>query len=165
LFQLLFCYLLLSSFLFTLLLNLFLVFLPPSPQVLFLFLFLFHICFFSFVAILSISFAQPYMLNLPSDLPRLPLLMHLDKHNIHLNLHSKKKVSGTHWEVWERIITFALHVDIKYTNKQSLGRKGVGTAFPRVPADKAMNNACTNHVRLYSFTMPKIILSHSECPT
>src|SRR6218665_879365 len=33
---------------------------------------------------------------------------------------------------------------IKYTNKQSLGRKGVGTAFPRVPTEKALINAITD---------------------
>src|SRR6218665_3969012 len=27
-------------------------------------------------------------------------------------------------------MTFVLHIDIKYTNKQSMGRKGVGLAFP-----------------------------------
>ena len=40
-----------------------------------------------------------------------------------------KKVQNA-FEVWERIITFVQHFDIKYTNKESLGRKDVGAAFP-----------------------------------
>jgi len=45
-------------------------------------------------------------------------------------LFSRKKGLGTHMRFWDRIITFVLHIDIKYTNKQSLGRKDEETAFP-----------------------------------
>ena len=35
------------------------------------------------------------------------------------------------FEIQERIVTFVRRFDIKvYANKQSLGRKGLGTAFP-----------------------------------
>jgi len=31
---------------------------------------------------------------------------------------------------------YGMHIHIKYTNKQNLGRKGVGMAFPRVPTKR-----------------------------
>jgi len=45
------------------------------------------------------------------------------------------------FEGLERIVTFVLHIVTKYVlnrlyNKQSLGRKGVGTAFPPVSSEK-----------------------------
>ena len=41
-------------------------------------------------------------------------------------------------KVQERIITFVWRFSIKYTNKQSLGRKGVGMTFPHIQSEKAL---------------------------
>src|SRR6218665_528933 len=41
-------------------------------------------------------------------------------------------------KVQECIIIFVLNIDIKYTNKQTLGRKGVGRTLPSVSTEKAL---------------------------
>jgi len=41
-----------------------------------------------------------------------------------------KKRFRNAFQVRERVITFVQHFDIKYTNNQSRGSKGVGTVFP-----------------------------------
>jgi len=47
--------------------------------------------------------------------------------------------SGMHYHI---CIACPCKVHIKYTNKKSLGRKGVGTAFPNIPTEK--NTASSN---------------------
>jgi len=42
----------------------------------------------------------------------------------------EKKGSGTHLRFGNALSQFVLLIRIKYTNKLSLGRKGVETAFP-----------------------------------
>jgi len=44
--------------------------------------------------------------------------------------------SGTHYHIR---IAGPCKIPIKYTNKQSLERKSVGTGFPLVPIEKALN--------------------------
>src|SRR6218665_2341324 len=50
--------------------------------------------------------------------------------------------SGTHYH---NLCCISIQNTLKYTNKQSLGRKGVGTAFPRVPTEKALQIRETNN--------------------
>src|SRR6218665_1180134 len=53
------------------------------------------------------------------------------------------------FEIRECIITYIRCFDIKYTNKQSLGRKGVGRVFPRIPTEKSIGyNKCLDFIYL-----------------
>ena len=54
----------------------------------------------------------------------------------------QRKGSGTHYHIR---IKYPCKIHLKYTNKQSLGRKGVGTASPRVPTEKALGKAWSSN--------------------
>lgn len=42
-----------------------------------------------------------------------------------------------HFRFGNALSQFVLHIHTDYTKKESLGRKGVGTAFLRVPTEKS----------------------------